>query len=162
MRNRSAAVMVAATGLALLAPPAAAEIFKCPTPTGKVEYRDYACDGGPATGEKVDTRANTIGTGESLASIRAQDASMKKRMDERRAADERAAEKEREARDRAFYEERAHRDRQAIAEAVRDGNSWNNGAVWWPGYVVPPKHRADPPPPKRVPPPAIVTKRRDG
>jgi len=151
----------AATALVLLSQPAAAAVFKCPTSAGKVEYRDYPCDGGAARGEKIDTRTNTIGTGESLASIRERDAKMRQRMDTRRAADERAAEKEREARDRAFYEERAHRDRQAIADAIRGGSSWN-GSAYWPAYVVPPKHRPDPPPVTKVAPPAIVTKRKDG
>jgi len=142
------------------APPVAAEVFKCTPSAGKVEYRDYPCDGGAAAGEKVDARANTIGTGESLDSIRARNARMKQRMDTRRSREEQAAAREHDARERAFYEERAHRDRQAIADAVRESN--NGGAIYWPGYVPPRRRIEPPPPPVRVPPPAIVTRRKDG
>lgn len=154
-------ILLLACAVTFAAAPVAAEVFKCTLSAGKVEYRDYPCDGGPAAGEKVDARANTIGTGESLDSIRARDARMKQRMETRRSDEEQAAAREREARERAFYEERAHRDRQAMADAVRESNS--GGAIYWPGYV-PPRRRIDPPPPPpvRVPPPAIVTKRKDG
>ena len=144
--------------VAIASAPAGAEVFKCFGSSGRVEYRDHPCDGGSAAGARVDTRANTIGSGDSLADIREADEKMARRMDARRAADERAAEKDREARDRAFYEERAHRDRQAIADAMRGG--YGDGGVYWPAYVTP-KHRpATPPSPTRVPPPAIVTKRK--
>lgn len=160
MTLRLPALLAVATTLVLAASPAVAEVFKCATPTGKVEYRDYPCDAGAASGELVDTRANTIGTGESLASIRARDASMAQRLEARRAADEWAFERDRLARERAFYEDSAYRERQALADSLRYGNP--DGAVYWPAYVPPHKHRrATPaPPPARVPPPAIVTRKK--
>lgn len=140
----------------LSATTACADIFKCSGPAGKVEYRDYACDGGPASGAKVDTRANTIGNGESLASIRERDEQLARRLDARRAADDRVLEREREARERAFYAERAYLEQQA--GRYGDGA----GALYWPAYVVPMQRSAKRPPPAAKPAPAIVTRRKLG
>ena len=143
-----------AIAIAMIATAANGEVFKCATPAGKVEYRDYACDP-DATAQSVDTRSNTIGTGENLESIRARNDSMTKRLDARRAADERAFERDREAREWAFYNDRAYLERQGSL-------SYGYGDVYWPAYVTPRmrRHATPTPPPVRVPPPAIVTRKK--
>ena len=142
--------------LAMVPTPSAGEVFKCASSPGKVEYRDYACDPS-AIAERVDTRANTIGTGETLESIRARNDSMTRRLDARRAADEHAFERDREARDWVLYQDRAYRDRDDSGYY-----GYGDGAYYWPGYVTPRmrKHAVPTPPRTRVAPPAIVTRKK--
>lgn len=140
-------VIPVAVAIAICAGSAGAAVFKCAAASGKIEYRDTPCAPGAASSEVVDASANTIGTGESLESIRARDAQLARRIDSRRAADARDVEADRQARQWAFYEERAYRDRQAAAESFA-GNNYSSG-VYWPGYYVP-KQRPEPPRPPMV------------
>lgn len=99
----------------------AADIYKCPTAAGKIEYRDRPCDG--AAGQKVKAKDNSAGTGDDLASIRARDAEFAARQMARRDAADKVEADNRTAQERAYREERAHQGNLAIANAIREGNA---------------------------------------
>jgi hypothetical protein len=125
---------------------------KCITASGKVEYRDYACDVTAASAQKVTVRENTSGSGDDLASIRQRDAEFNKRQAARRTAQDKADQQERLDAERRFREERAHRDRQAVADAIRESNARNYNDRP-PNYNnVPYEQRTQPPKAAVVPP----------
>ena len=98
---------------------------KCISANGKVEYRDYACDVGAASSQKMTVRENTAGSGDDLASIRQRDAEFGQRQAAKRAAQDQAEQQQRNDRERRYNEERARRDRQALVDAVRESNAPN-------------------------------------
>ena len=99
----------------------AAEMFKCTSAAGKIEYRDHPCDG--AAGEKIKAKDNSVGTGDSLGEIRARDAQFKARHTAKREAEDRALADQAAANERAFQDHRAHQDRQDLTNAIREGNN---------------------------------------
>jgi hypothetical protein len=99
----------------------AGEMFKCTNAGGKIEYRDHPCDG--AAGEKIKAKDNSVGTGDSLGSIRARDAEFKARRTAKREAEDRAIADQAAANERAFQDQRAHQDRQELTNAIREGNN---------------------------------------
>lgn len=68
---------IAALALMLAGGAQAGEIYKCPTPSGKIEFTDKPC----ATGAKVEVQPNSIGEGD-LSAIREK----KKALDDKIAA----------------------------------------------------------------------------
>jgi len=99
----------------------AGEMFKCTSAAGKIEYRDHPCDG--VSGEKIKAKDNSVGTGDSLGAIRARDAQFKARHTAKREAEDRALADQAAANERAFQDQRAHQERQALTNAIREGNN---------------------------------------
>lgn len=134
----------------------AAEIYKCQAASGKVEYRDQPCDGG--SGEKIDTKDNSVGTGKDLATIRTQDAEFTARQAAKQKAIDKANADDYWFRERQWQLERAHQDSIAIEQAIRDGNT----PYYYPAYPYaqrPKKAIVDVVPAKKLePPPSVPAK----
>ena len=95
---------------------AATEMYKCSDPDGKVEYRDWPCEG--ASGEKFEAKDNSYATGRDLATIRAQDAAF----NARQAAKQRAIDQ---ANAETYWrqQELAYRDSFAAEQALQNGSA---------------------------------------
>lgn len=98
----------------------AGDIYKCPGADGKIEFRDRPCAGG--TGEKLKPKDNSIGTGGSMAAIRAQDAEFAARQIDKQRAIDKANAAAYAAGERQWQQERAHQDSVDVANAIREGN----------------------------------------
>ena len=137
----------------------AGEIFKCQSAAGKIEYRDHPCDG--ASGEKIEAKDNSAGTGKDLTTIRAQDVAFNARL----AAKQQAIDQANAANERQWRQDRAHRDSVVIEESIRDSYT----PYYYPGYGYPyagerpgKKDVARVVPAKKLePPPSVPAKRKN-
>jgi hypothetical protein len=132
---------------------APAEIFKCTDASGKVEYRDFPCDG--AAGQTLPAQDNSVGTGDDLATIRAKSAAL----DARQAARQAAIAKE--SAERAFYLERRQQEVAALEEAARARNAqpaWGYYGYYAYPWMPPQKFKPDVKPVRPGKPPSVPAK----
>lgn len=153
------AVALCSIAFVTAGPVHAAELHKCTTAAGNVEYRDYPCDAATRA-QTVQLPDNTFGTGRDLADIRAQNAAFDARQAARAKADAEAAE----ALWRARAEARAHQDSVDLASAIRESYARPTDGYYYGPYAYRPdrlpktrdaRPSRPPPsiafPPKRVP-----------